>query len=299
MFNWDDLRFFIAVTRAKSLSAAATKLGMNHTTVARRIQALEESLAVRLFDKTPAGYVLTPTGAQLLKVAEHVETTCISAQEMFAGENPTLTGTVRLSVPEGFGSQFLTRHLGDFYKNYPGIDLEIMALPHLLSISKREADLAVTLFRPDTGRLITRELTDYTMHLYGTREYVKRAPPINSVDDLKKHSLISNIDDLIYSQQMRYLDETIPDAHVRLRIKGINAQLTAVESGVGLAILPYFMAVNRKNFVAVLPDKVTITRSVWLAMHEDMRHVGRVMAVWDWIKQIVIANRSSLVAKPA
>jgi DNA-binding transcriptional LysR family regulator len=292
MFDWDDLRFFIEVTRAKSLLGAAAKLGVNHTTVARRIQGLEESLAVRLFDKTPAGYRLTPTGAQLLQVAEEVETVCVSAQELMAGKGSSLSGSVRLSVPEGFGSQFLVRQLGDFNTRYPGIELEIVALPESLSISKREADVAITLSQPSVGRLVARALSNYTLQLYATREYLQRTPPVATVEDLQKHDLIRGI----YStQDLDFLSEVIRDVPSKIRLKSINAQLSAVEAGLGMSLLPTYMVAGR-GLVAVLPERVRVTRTFWLSMHEDMRQVGRVKAVWDWLKEIAARNQATLVA---
>jgi DNA-binding transcriptional LysR family regulator len=292
MFNWDDLRSFLAVTRTESLSEAARSIGVNHTTVARRIQALEEGLEVRLFDKTPAGYILTDTGAQLLRLAEQVETTCISAQELVTAENPELAGTVRLSVPEGFGTHFLVKHLGEICEQYPRIELEIVALPQALSISKREADIAITLIEPSVGRLVVRSLTAYTLRIYGTRDYLQRSAPIERLQDLRSHRLISAIFSM---PEFRFLDEILPDAGVSLRFKSINAQLAAVEAGLGMSLLPCYMAASSGRLTAVLPDEAKVTRTFWLSMHEDMRHVGRVAVVWDWLKRIVMTHQSVLL----
>jgi DNA-binding transcriptional LysR family regulator len=291
MFDWNDLRFFIEVTRTKSLSGAAAKLGVNHTTVARRIQALEDALAVRLFDKTPAGYRLTAAGGQLLRLADRVETACISAQELLAGQDPMLTGVVRLSVPEGFGAHFLARHVGEFLALHPGVELEIVALPEELSIAKREAHIAVTLSQPNVGRLVARTLTHYTMHLYATRTYLRRTPPVASVEDLRKHELIAPI---VSAPEHFLLGEIVPDVHAKLRLKSINAQLSAVEAGLGISLLPHYMAAARKTLVPVLPQE-KVTRVFWMSMHEDMRHVRRVKAVWDWLKNLVASRQSELV----
>jgi DNA-binding transcriptional LysR family regulator len=291
MFNWDDLRSFLAVTRTESLSEAARSVGVNHTTVARRIQALEESLAVRLFDKTPAGYVLTDTGSALLRLAEQVETTCISAQELVTSQNPGLAGTVRLSVPEGFGTHFLVKHLGEICQQYPKIELEIVALPQALSISKREADIAITFLEPTVGRLVVRSLTSFALRIYGTRDYLQRSAPIERLEDLRSHRLISSIFSV---PEFRLIEEVLPDAHVSLRFKSINSQLAAVAAGLGVGLLPCFMAASNEDLVAVLPQETKVTRTFWLSMHEDMRHVGRVIAVWEFLKRIVVAQQSVL-----
>jgi DNA-binding transcriptional LysR family regulator len=297
MFNWDDLRSFIEVTRTKSLSGAAGKLGVNHTTVARRIQSLEDSLAVQLFDKTPAGYVLTEAGSQLLNLAEQIETTAISAQELVAAQNPKLTGTVRLSVPEGFGSHFLVQRLGDFYKRYPGIDLEVVALPQTLSISKREADIAVTLFQPESGRLVISPLTDYTLRLYGTRAYLKRSPPVRRLDDLRKHRLVGYIEDSVDTPHHRCMSKLLPDAHVSLKVKSANAQLAAVDSELGIGLLSCYMAASRKDLTPVAKSEATLTRTFWISMHEDMRDVRRVTVTWDWLKETVAKHQDIFMGR--
>jgi DNA-binding transcriptional LysR family regulator len=260
--------------------------------VARRIQALEENLAVRLFDKTPAGYRLTASGAQLLELAERVESACISAQELVAGQDPMLTGVVRLSVPEGFGAHFLAKRLGEFHEAYPGIELEIVALPESLSIAKREAHIAITLQQPSVGRLVARTLTNYTLHLYAARDYLERAGPIRQLDDLKSHDLITNI---VSVPEYFFLAEILPDAQAKLRFKSINAQLAAVEAGLGISLIPCYMAGGRDDLSAVLPDQAKVTRTFWMSMHEDMRHVGRVMAVWDWLKELTARNQPAML----
>jgi DNA-binding transcriptional LysR family regulator len=296
MFDWNDLRFFIEVTRARSLSGAAAKLGVNHTTVARRIQALEESLAVQLFDKTPAGYKLTATGTQLLRLAERVESACISAEELLAGQDPMETGVVRLSVPEGFGAHFLAKRLGEFHKLHPRIELEIVALPEELSISKREAHIAITLTKPSVGRLVARALTNYTLHLYATRTYLRKAPPARSLADLKQHQMITNI---VSVPQYDFLAEILSDVQAKLRFKSINAQLSAVEAGLGISLMPRYMAGSRKSLAPVLPEQARVTRTFWMSMHEDMRHVRRVMTVWDWLKALAAAHQDDLVGPAA
>ncbi len=294
MFSWDDLRFFLEVARAQSLSGAAAKLGVSHTTVARRVQALEASLKTRLFEKTPTGYLSTPAGKKIILLAEKVESVCISAMEAVAGQDTILTGTVRIAAPEGFGSEFLGNHVDRFYKQYPGIDLEIVAGTQFVSISKHEADIAIAFVRPRSGRLVARKLTDYTFRLYGAREYLKRFRPIRHIEDLRDHTLIGFISDLI-SPQLNYLDDLLPDARIKLRSSNINVHLAAVEAGLGLGVLPSYMATRLASLDVVLPDEIKVTRNFWVSMHEDMRHIRRVIAVWDWIQKVVKEERALII----
>jgi DNA-binding transcriptional LysR family regulator len=290
MFDWGNLRPFLEVARAKSLTHAARKLGVDHTTVARRIHVLEKALAVRLFDRTPTGYTLTAAGAQLVSLAEKVESACISAEEMIGAEDPMLRGTVRLSVPEGFGAQFLTKHLGSFQADHPEVALEVVALRTPLSISKREADISITLDQPSVGRLITRLLTTYTMRIYATPGYLERAPPVSRLEDLRKLEIIKN---LAPGPEPDPLEEILPAVEARLAFVSMNAQLAAVEERLGASLLPDYMTAGR-NLVAVLPEEARVTRTFWVTMHEDMRHVQRVKLVWEWLKRVVAGDHRAL-----
>jgi DNA-binding transcriptional LysR family regulator len=294
MFDWDNLRPFLEVAREKSLTHAARKLGVDHTTVARRIDALEKALAVRLFDRTPSGYSLTASGLQLVALAEQVESACIAAQELLEGEDPLSSGTVRLSVPEGFGAHFLTKHLGSFQEDHPGVALEIVALRTTLSVSKREADISITLDKPSVGRLISRPLTDYTMRIYASPRYLERAPPVRSVEDLRKLEIIKN---LAPGPEPDPLEEILPAAESRLGFVSMNAQMAAVEGGLGASLLPCYMAEGR-NLLPLLPKDAHVTRTFWLIMHEDMRQVRRVKIVWDWLKAVVASDHKSLFGVP-
>jgi DNA-binding transcriptional LysR family regulator len=188
-------------------------------------------------------------------------------------------------------------HVGEFYAKYPGVELEIVALPQSLSISKREVDIAITLSQPTVGRLVSRALTNYKLRIYGTRRYFKRKAPPKRAEDLTRHRLIGNVYDMIYAPQHRCFDDVLPNAHVGLRVQSINAQLSAVESDLGLGLLPCYIASQRKGLMSVLEEEATLTRTLWISMHEDMRHVHRVAAVWNWLKDIVQANQPLLLGE--
>ena len=144
-FDWDDLRFFLAVARSGRLTAAARRLGADHATVSRRITSLEESLKAKLFERRPQGYTLTAHGERLLAKAESMETEALAIQSDIGGADMALSGTVRIGAPDGFGTYFLAPRLASLSKAYPGLELQLIAMPRLLSLSKREADVAITL----------------------------------------------------------------------------------------------------------------------------------------------------------
>ena len=197
MYDWNDLRYFLELSRQGKLVRAAARLHVDHTTVSRRITALEKQLDVRLFDKSPSGYQLTDAGLRLLPLAEQIESASHRLYQDIAGKDARLGGTVRVAAPEALGTQVLARHVAELRREHPDIGLELIAETRRLSLSKREADIAISLSRPDSGRLVAWKLCDYRLRLYATRDYLEAHAPIESTEDLAAHDFVSYIDDLI------------------------------------------------------------------------------------------------------
>ncbi|MFM0228131.1 LysR family transcriptional regulator [Paraburkholderia dipogonis] len=296
--NWDDLRYFLEVARTQRASGAAKRLGVDHTTVARRVRELEAALGTVLFDKSRAGgFVLTPEGRRLLAYADAVETTVHSASELFTGGTQFLSGHVRVGSTEGFGCFFLSPHLAHFHAAHPDISMDLLPVPHFVSLSKREADIAVTLERPKRGEYVCTKLCDYRLRLYATGEYLDRHPQITDVGSLRSHSFISYVDDLAFSYELLYLQRAIPEATSTFRSTSVIAQYFAALQGHSLAILPCFMAAPQSQLVSVLPDEVGVTRCFWLCCREDLRKLRRITAVWDYLRAVADRNRSFLMGE--
>lgn len=203
MLDWDSLRYFLEVARSQRVSAAARTLGVEHTTVARRIRALEAELGSLLFEKSrSAGFVLTEDGQRLFVYAEQMESTVHTARESLSGIGQALSGHIRIGATEGFGSYVVTPLAADFQRRYPHITLDILPVPRFVSLSKREADLAITIERPQRGPYVCSRLCDYTLMLYGTPQYLARHPPIRSRADLAGHSFIGYVDELLFSERL-------------------------------------------------------------------------------------------------
>jgi DNA-binding transcriptional LysR family regulator len=287
MFSWDDIRFFLELSRKGRLITAAQRLHVDHTTVSRRIAVLEQALDTRLFDKKPAGYQLTEMGRRLLPFAEAMEAQSFAVTREISGKDAMLTGTVRLAAPEGLGSELLARHLYRFRLDHPGIELELIAGTQRTSLSKREADIAITLARPEEGRLIAWKLSDYSLHVYAARKYLDKHPPINHRQDLEGHDFIGYIEDLLQMPELRYLEKIIKDPNVVFKSNNVLAQYNAAVDGVGLALLHDFMAAGDQRLAPVLHDEVKVLRSYWLVVHEDLRHVARVDAVCRFLTRLL------------
>ena len=291
-FDWNSLQDFLAVARTGRLTAAAGRLGADHTTVARRIRALEEALQVRLFDRSPSGYALTAPGERLLARAEAMESLMLSAQAEVGDADLAVSGVVRVGAPEGVGSYFLAPRMAALADAHPELVVQLVAIPGVLSLSKREADIAVTLSPPREGRLVTRKLTDYRLGLYGAPAYLDARPPIRTRADMGEHRFIGYIEELLYAPELDYMQAPDVDIHVGLKSSNLIAQLQACIAGAGLCVLPRFLADPRRDLRQVLPDQVGLTRSLWLVTHADLKDLARVRTVSDFILDQVKAEKA-------
>ncbi|AOJ77948.1 LysR family transcriptional regulator [Burkholderia ubonensis] len=298
--NWDDLRFFLEVARTQRASGAAKRLGVDYTTVARRIRALEEAMGTLLFDKSRSGgFVLTAEGQRLVAYADAMETTVQSACDQVANTGHALSGHVRIGSTEGFGCFFLAPQLAQFRAAHPHVTVDLLPVPHFVSLTKREADLAITLERPERGPYVCTKLCDYQLRLYATRAYLTSHPPIAGVGDLAAHTFISYVDDLAFSSELLYLERAVPGATAGLRTTSVIAQYFAALQGGGLAILPCFIAAQQPALVPVLADEVVVTRCFWLTCREDLRKLRRVTALWDYLRAAAELNRALLMGESA
>ena len=284
--NWDDIRIFLAVARRGQLLSAARALGVNHATVARRLTALETDLAVKLVDRRTNGSLLTPAGERLLETAERIEADMIGARTEIGGADVALAGTVRVGAPDGFGVAFLAPRLGRISERHPELTLQLVPVPRAVSLSRREADIAITVERPEHGRLIARKLVDYTLGLYASKGYLDIAGTPQTTQDLKHHALVGYVEDLVYAPALAYADEIDRGFRPRFEIASALGQTEAVRAGGGIGILHAFIARQDPSLVQVLPDQV-IRRAYWLVLHESARDIRRVRAVADFIAEEV------------
>ncbi|WP_321885475.1 LysR family transcriptional regulator [Paraburkholderia bannensis] len=296
--NWDDLRYFLEVARTQRASAAAKRLGVDHTTVARRVRELEAALGTVLFDKSRSGgFVLTAEGQRLLAYADAVETTVQSASEQFALGAQSLSGHVRVGSTEGFGCFFLAPQLARFTGKHPDMSIDLLPVPHFVSLSKREADLAIMLERPERGQYVYTKLCDYRLRLYGTPEYLAQHEPIRSAADLRQHAFINYVADLAFSHELLYLERTAPNVTASLCSTSVIAQYHATLQGSALAILPCFMAEPDPRLVSILPDDVMVTRRFWLCSREELRKLRRITSLWDYLRAAADANEALLLGE--
>lgn len=289
--DWDDMRFFLAVCRLGTLSAAADQLKVDHTTVSRRLTRLETSLNVSLFIRRNSGYETTLAGEKLLATAEAMEVAMLAAEADVGDRDLSLRGIVRIGAPDGFGSYFLAPRMKGLFEAHPSLEIELVATARVFNLTKREADIAISLTTPQRGRVVGRKLVDYSLYLYASKEYLTDAPAIRSIDDLSRHRFIGYIEDLLFSPELNYRPKVTANHVPRFRSANLIAQFNAVRSGMGLAVLPAFMATPVPELIPVLPNQVKLTRTFFLHLHEDSRRVTRIRETADYIVDQVTKNR--------
>lgn len=292
--NWDHARIFLAVARAGQMLGAAQRLNVDHATVTRRINALEADLGARVFERRTTGCTLTAVGERFLAVAERVESEMIRARSDLGNADLKLEGTIRIGAPDALGTYFLAPRLPRFAAPHPDLVVQLVPLPRTFSLSKREADIAITIERPSEGRLFVRRLTDYSLSVYASRAYLEETGPIGCEADLKNRTLVTYVQDLAYSPGLDYMSALVELCGRRFECASAVGQLEAVRAGGGVAILHDYAAAAHSDLVPVLPH-VRFERAYWLVVHADMRDLRRISQMEDFIVDAVRGERVSFV----
>lgn len=281
-FDWDGLRFFIAVAEAGSLTAAAKSLATNQPTVGRQIDKLEQQLGLKLFQRSVKGLSLTEEGVRLLEQSRAIEAQFIRLERGLTGA-PGLGGTVRLALPEGLCLEVLTPRLPEFYAAHPDIRLILNVSANSADLTRGEADMAVRLYRPSEASLVVKKLGDMTMGLYASKAYLERWGTPSSVSELARHRVIGYGDRLAGLEENRWLlAHAKPELQV-LRSDSTSTRLRATLAGVGIAIQPQRFSLSNPQLQQLLADVVLPAHEMWLVYHQDLRELARVRALAEFI----------------
>ncbi len=294
MLNSADLQLFLAILREGNMVAAGRRAGIDHSTVARRLTALEQSLDARLFDRSPRGVTPTPAAFALQPHAERIESELLAASASVAARDSAVEGVVRLATTEMFGTYLVAPHVERLHARHPGLTLELATESRATSLSKREADIAVMLTMPPRGRLVARKLTDYRLGLYAARDYLDRRGAPMDRNALHRHHFISYIEELAGFPEMIALDQILPGAAVTFRSSSGAAQQAAVAAGMGIGMLHVFAAQQDERLVRLMPQDVEVWRSYWIVMHADLQRLPRVRATVDFLEEMVGMMRGRL-----
>ena len=299
MLNWQDMQIFLEVARANRLTDAARRLNIDHSTVSRRMRRFEACLNTQLFERSAQGYQLAPAGKQLLLFAEEMARQASQASGTISNHNLQVTGQIRLGITEGFGTYVITPLLGAFRRRFPDITIDLLALPRSVNLSRHEADLAITVDRPSNAEMVVSRLCSYRLQLYGEKSYLDQHGRPATLNDLSRFDLVGYVDDLLFSDQLCYLDPYLADLptppRFSLRSTSIISQLHAALCGAGLAILPCFMANQEQRLEPLLTTEMDIKRDFWIASRADQRQLLRVRLLWEFLKTAIEANEGVLL----
>lgn len=272
--QWDDLKIFLAVARAESLSGAGRTLKVDPATVGRRVGRLEAAFGAPLFTKSPNGYALTDAGQRLLGHAETVEQAMTLAADEMAGQSGGMSGQIRIGAPDGSANFLLPQVCAAIAADNPDLEVQVVALPRLYSLTRREADMVISVSPPSAGRLTVQKVTDYRLHLAASAKYLKRHPPITRLADLKDHRIIGYIPDMILDKELDYLAET-GLARVDLASNSVAVQVNWIRQGSGVGVVHDFALPWTRGVRKVLTDQLSLTRSFYLVRHADDRRLER------------------------
>jgi DNA-binding transcriptional LysR family regulator len=284
--EWGDLRYFLELARSGKLSATARKLGVEHTTVSRRITRLEQDLDISLFQRKGKGYLLSKAGEALMPHAEAMDAAMLTALSEAGAKDGGVSGTVRIGTPEAYGLCIIPRCLNQLYSEHPKLIVELLPLPHFPNLAAREVDILVSLAPPRTGRYVVSRLTDLEYQLHGSAEYLARHPAITSLEDLAEHDFVDYVQDQLMNEGLRYLEQLTPSPRRRFTSTSMLAQRDAVAAGLGLGMLIPYVVEQRPDLIPVLPGKARVSLTLWIAAPTELFKLRRVRAAWDFIREI-------------
>ncbi|MEE4189630.1 MAG: LysR family transcriptional regulator [Roseobacter sp.] len=293
--NWDDIRVFLAVAREHSLSRAGKLLRLDPATVGRRMQKLEAGLQATLFVKSPQGYALTDAGAALLARATDAEAAMRVAVAELPEESEQLRGQIRVGAPDGAANYLLPQVCARIADANPSLEIQIVALPRVFNLSRREADMAIAVSAPTAGRLVVQKITDYQLHLAAASDYLQSHAPIITPADLKQHRVVGYIPDMIFDRELDYLAD-LGLTQVPLASNSVSVQLNLIRQGGGVGIVHDFALAHAPGVERLLADDIQLRRAFYLIRHEDDRRNARLLRFAEALTAGIRAEVSRLEA---
>jgi len=284
--DWDDVRLFLHINRTGSISQAARQLHIDHSTVSRRLAQLELCLGGPLFERHRAGLKPTELAHVLALQAENMERAVLSLQEELGGTDREPSGSVRIAMMEGIGAMFVARHLEPLLRTYPKLRVELVTSSSIVNVSRREADVFVSFFKPIGQGLACEPAGSFALYLYGSPNYLENHGVPARLSDLPRHQFVGYLDDLIQLDAVRWLDELVARPPMGFQSNSMLAQMAAAASGLGLVLLPKFSVVKEDTLVPVLADTAKVTRSLWVSVHHDLQYSARIRAVTEYLHRL-------------
>ena len=274
--NWDDLRYFLSLARAKTVSGAGQELGVKHTTVARRIKALEQALGSRLFDRLPNGYAMTHAGEKLYEHALIMEEQSLELSREIVGLDTQLQGSLKLTAAHDVLTRLVIPHLGLFKRAYPKIELQLSSSTNLVNIGTKEADIALRLTPKPPDYLIGKKVLTLGMGLYASSKYLKKNPEIDQL-------ILWSLKD----KQSEWVKQHFPKAEINILVNDVTTMAACAAQHMGIARLPYYIADSYPTLRRLSLEMKPSTWGVWILSHVDMRETARVRACREFLINII------------
>lgn len=287
--RWDDARIFLALWREGSLKRAAAHLGVNISTVSRRLEGLEETIGARLFDRTPEGAMPTAAAGRLAPFAEGMEQAALGFAHGLEEFEVAPTGVVRLAAPPGLFDHFLAGALPDLLHRHPGLRIEVPSAIGYADLARREADIALRIMRPTAGDLVAKLLVTSDWGIFASPRQARKIGKLRRVEQTQ---WVGWGEDLVHMPDARWLDARVAPEQILLRSNGMTGLIEAARAGMGAIILPrpyrrldglveVACTAALKRELAELPEG-----QLWLVGHRAHRHIPRIAAVWDWLVEV-------------
>lgn len=285
MLNWDDLYYFVVVSRAGNLSRAARILDVNHSTVFRRIAGLESSLGMRLFDRKSDGYELTEAGKIIMEVASQVEADISALDLRLSGNDHQLSGTLRITTTDTLIAGFLPPHLLSFRKKYPGIEVDLLSSNTFINLANREADVALRLCRNPPQELVGEKIAVLGWALYASPDYLAEHGRPASPEELADHFIVGGDESMPQITPTSWLMSYTPEEAVVMRSNSTMNICSAIKAGIGMGMLPCFIGEQEPKLEAVFPPGSALTSDLWLLTHSSLRNTAVVRAFMEHMSQ--------------
>lgn len=301
MMDWNDLRYFLAVAKGGSTLAAAKALGVNQTTVARRLEALEQALGGKLFDRGQTGSRLTELGVELVAPTEQVEAAAHNVGDVARSAARRASGVLRVTTNESLASFALTPALGEFRRIYPDIKVELIVADRFFDLAKGEADIAIrgATRRPTDHGAVARKVTPVPWGFFCSRDYAARHGIPRTGPELNAHTLIGADGDMAAAPGIRWMMEQAPDAEVHYRSNSLINMVHTCKAGLGIASLPSLMAASEPDLICCIPPMAELDANVWLLTTPQLQSTPRVRAFIDFMVPNIIARARAVLEEAA
>jgi DNA-binding transcriptional LysR family regulator len=296
--KWDDLRVFLEVARHGSVHAAAKKLRLDHSTVCRRVGKLESVLSVKLLNRTRKGVSVRADAYELLKHIEDMDVHANALEDAVVRGSSGASQLVRVATMEGLASQYVAHRLPLLPQFDASVRLELVSIPQTVDLSRKEADVFLSFFNPRAAGLTSKRVGSVAMHLYCSPTYMLRRGTPRTLADLADHDFVGYIEELLTIDAVRWLDDLVENPRMVFHSNSILAQSNAATGGLGIVMLPTFVAAGARGLQRLFPD-TSVQRDIWLSVRTEQTHLPRIKAVTKFLTHIFERDREYLLGQSA